>query len=534
MASTDTSDGPRRPNILFIMADQLRADCLGCAGHPHLKTPAIDALAARGVRFTRTFVQAPVCGGSRNSTYTGRYAFSHGGHGNGYPLRPDEMGIGDLLRPQGYRTALTGKTHFVYDKKAFERLGLDPQSGPGALAREIGFEAFERDDGLYPEPLFDPDLAYNRFLWDQGYRARHPWHDVANAAAGPDGEILSGWQMRNAHLPAVVAPEHSETAWMTDRAMDFIREAGDGPWCLHLSYIKPHWPYIAAAPWNDLYREVPVADVNRADTEKEEANPVYAAFMEHWESKTFSKPGVRENVIPTYLGLIAEIDHHIGRLMTFLNEQGLDDNTIVVFTSDHGDYLGDHWLGEKDLYHEEIVRVPLIVMDPRRQADVTRGRDDDRFAECIDLAATFLDWAGGEPMPHRLEGRSLVPLLEGEAPDEWRDAVFSDGCFGMKPARVALGLTGSQARSFMVRTNDWKYIHFQAALPMLFDLRNDPQERRDLGRDPAYASVCAELKDRLFTWMMTRKLRVTLSDDRVEAATARPKPSLSVWPIGVW
>ena len=253
-----------RPNILFIMTDQQRADCLGCAGHPVLETPHIDALAARGARFTRAFVQAPVCGGSRNSIYTGRYAFSHGGYGNGYPLRPDEMGIGDYLRPLGYRVALAGKTHFVPDAEGFVRLGLDPASGPGALAAQIGFEAHERDDGLYPEPLFDPHLAYNRFLWARGYAARHPWHEIANGAEGPDGGTLSGWMMRHAHLPACVQPEHSETAWMTDRAMAFVEDAGADPWCLHLSYIKPHWPYMAPAPWHALYRDMEVAAPNRA------------------------------------------------------------------------------------------------------------------------------------------------------------------------------------------------------------------------------------------------------------------------------
>ena len=237
-------------------------------------------------------------------------------------------------------------------------------------------------------------------------------------------------------------------------------------------------------------------------------------------------------MIPTYMGLIAEIDHHVGRLMAFLDEAGLAGNTVVVFTSDHGDYLGDHWLGEKDLFHEEIVRVPLIVADPRDGADATRGRALDDFAEAIDLAATFLDLAGGEAQPHRLEGRSLAPLLAGERPDDWRDAVFSDGCFAKKPARVALGLGPSQARAFMVRTDRWKLVHFTAAPPMLFDLANDPGELRDLGRDPGHARVRDEMRDRLFRWLTQRRLRITVSDEDVARQTAPAKPGR--WPIGVW
>jgi arylsulfatase A-like enzyme len=521
-----------KPNILFIMADQLRADCLGCAGHPVLKTPAIDALAARGVAFNRAFVQSPVCGGSRMSTYTGRYAFSHGAYGNGYALRVDEPTMGEILQPLGYRTALVGKTHMTYDRAAFARLGLDAESGPGALVAQCGFEPFERDDGLYPATLFDPDLAYNRFFWQQGYEAEHPWSDIANAALGPDGEVLSGWLMRHAHLPARVAPEHSETAYMTDRAMAFIAEAGAEPWCLHLSYIKPHWPYMAPAPWHGLYRDMDVKDANRDEAERRDPNPIYRAFMDHAESIAFSRDATRTNVIPTYLGLIAEIDHHIGRLNAFLEARGQADNTVVVFTSDHGDYLGDHWLGEKDLYHEEIVKVPMIVADPRPVADATRGKRLDALVEAIDLAPTFVAMAGGEPVYHRLEGRSLTQLLAGDEPGDWRDAVFSDGCFAKKPARVALGLDPAQARSFMVRTDRSKMLCFLAGAPMLFDLQNDPQERIDLGRDAAYEAVLAEMKERLFDWMMRRKLRPATSDAAIARETAPAVPKN--WLIGVW
>ena len=121
------------------------------------------------------------------------------------------------------------------------------------LASECGFEPFERDDGLWPDEGKPPDIAYNRYLRAQGYNVDNPWHEFANAGRGDDGEVLSGWLMRNAALPAAVKEEHSETAYMTNRAMDFIAEAGDAPWCLHLSYIKPHWPYIAPAPYHDMY-----------------------------------------------------------------------------------------------------------------------------------------------------------------------------------------------------------------------------------------------------------------------------------------
>ena len=196
------------------------------------------------------------------------------------------------------------------------------------------------------------------YLRDLGYDADNPWHDYANAAAGEDGEILSGWLMRNATKPARVKEEHSETAYMTDRAMQFIDEVGDAPWCLHLSYIKPHWPYIAPAPYHAMYGRQDIIPVNRSERERKNPHPVHRAYMQHEESVNFSRSKVRESVIPAYMGLIKQIDDHLGRLWRFLEERGLMEKTLIVFTSDHGDYLGDHWLGEKDLFHEESVRIP--------------------------------------------------------------------------------------------------------------------------------------------------------------------------------
>ncbi len=212
-----------QPNILFVMADQLRYDYLGHTGHPAIRTPNIDRIAAQGVSFSRAYVQAPVCGGSRMSFYTGRYGFSHGAQYNQYPLRVDERTIGDYLRPLGYRVALVGKTHMRPDLEGMARLHVELGSDLGQLVSECGFEPFERDDGLHPDQSVDPDLAYNRYLREQGYGGDYnPWHTVANSAEGPDGEILSGWEMRHARLPARVREKDSETAYTTNRGIDFI------------------------------------------------------------------------------------------------------------------------------------------------------------------------------------------------------------------------------------------------------------------------------------------------------------------------
>src|SRR5881396_939164 len=174
------------------------------------------------------------------------------------------------------------------------------------------------------------------------------------------------------------------------RAMDFIAEAeADArPWCLHLSYIKPHWPYIAPEPYASMYVASDVQPAIRSEKERQEAHPVFAAYMDMRYSRNMARDEAREKVIPTYMGLIRQIDDQMGVLMRFLAQRNLLDTTMIVFTSDHGDYLGDHWMGEKDLFHEQSARIPLIVIDPSPAADSTRGSVSDALVEAIDLAPT--------------------------------------------------------------------------------------------------------------------------------------------------
>ncbi len=505
-------------NILFVMYDQLRADYLGCYGHPTISTPAMDALAHKGVKFDRAYCQSPVCGPSRMSFYTGRYVTSHGATWNNVPLPLSELTIGDYLTPHGYRVAAVGETHFVPDMEGMRRVGLDADNTRGKSLADGGFEDWDRDDQLHPDQAAELDFKYNEYLRANGYEGENPWHEYANAAEGPNGEILSGWYMRNAHLPARVKEEHSETAYFTNRAMEFISDAGDQPWCLHLSYMKPHWPYMAPTPYHKIYSSKDVIPANRSDVELSDMHPVVKAFLTHDDSISFREEEKRCHVIPTYMGLIKQADDHLARLLKFLEDRGIADETLVVVTSDHGSYLGDHWLGEKELFHEESVRIPLIVYDPRKQADTTRGMTESRFAEAIDLLPTFLDALGLPPVPHRLEGRSLLPLLHGKE-TQWRNAAISEHDYGFMRARRELGLGPSEAKSYMLRTDKWKYIFFEGFRPQLFDLENDPKELNDLGAASQLAEVRAELHEQLFTWFRNRAIRRTMSDEVVDART---------------
>ena len=498
-------------NILFIMCDQLRADYLGCYGHQTIRTPNLDALAARSVRFDRAYVQSPVCGPSRMSFYTGRYVSSHGANWNRTPLRPDERTIADYLEPLGVETAIVGKTHIKPDTESLTAL-LVPEDAIKARAQG-GFVAVERDDGVHRSAQADGDISYNRYLRANGFEGENPWDIWANSAAGPNGEILSAFSMRNAGLPARVPEPFSETAYMTDRAIDYVKAKGEAPWCLHLSFIKPHWPYMAPAPFHEMYGPDDIQPVIRCDAQKNAPHPIAQVMMAEADSIAFQEERTRKTVIPTYMGLISQIDAHIGRIVDTLKEEGRGKDTLIVFTSDHGDFLGDHWLADKAMFYEQGVRIPLIIHDPRHVADATRGRVRGDLVEAIDLAPTFLSALGGAPS-HRLEGQNLMPVVFGTGHVS-RQAVFSELDYGYIATGQKLGLAPTKSVGRMVRTADWKYVHFDTLPCQLFDLKNDPDELHDLGQDPACAHVRSEMKEHLLNWQLGLRSRVTETDEDV-------------------
>lgn len=500
-------------NILYIMCDQLRYDYLGCAGHPTLRTPHIDALAARGVRFDQAYVQSPICGPSRMSSYTGRYVNSHGSTWNNIPLRIGELNIGDHLNPLGMRTVLCGKTHMAADIQGLQRLGIDPQSQIGRNIAQCGFEHFDWLDGLHPPQSSKAPSHYNDYLNAQGYKGSHPWQDWANDVQDQNGQQKSGWLMENADKPARVPAEHSETAYSAKRGKEFIETAGKDPWCLHLSFIKPHWPYVAPAPYHEMYSEQDVIPAVRDTSEKLDPHPILDAYHDHRFSTSFARPGVRERVIPAYMGLISQIDDEIGKLMAWLEQTGRLDSTFIVFTSDHGDYLGDHWLGEKELFHDASARVPLIVVDPSEQADATRGTVSSHLVEAIDLLPTFVEVAGGSVPSHILEGHSLLPLLHTPDAPPLRDYVISEYDYCARKARTMLDVPVSDCRMQMIYDGRWKMIRVQGFRPMLYDLQTDPSEFRDLGADPAHSAQIARLSDHLLTWATRHHGRITRSDE---------------------
>ncbi len=504
------------PNVLWIMADQLRFDYLSCYGHPHLHTPHIDALAQRGVQFTNTYVQSPVCGPSRMSAYTGRYVRSHGSTWNGMPLRVGEPTLGDHLREAGARAVLVGKTHMIADREGMAWLGIDPASEIGVRRSECGFDAFERDDGLHPDSARQNWSAYDDYLVNLGYKSDNPWEDFANSGVDENGDLMSAWLLKNSRMPANVPEEHSETAYMTDRAMAFMDGAmEDGrPWLCHLSYIKPHWPYIVPAPYHDMYGPEHIVDPIRSVAEKTTDHPLLRAYQNARVCRSFSRDQVRTHVIPAYMGLIKQLDDNLGRLFAWMDEKGLSENTIIAFTSDHGDYMGDHWMGDKDFYHEVAVKVPLIISDPRPVADDTRGTTSAELTEMIDLVPTFMAALGCEPKPHIIEGRNLAPLLNGTDGFSRKYAISEHDYSSFEMAK-ALNVPQENARTVMIFDGRWKYIRCEGFAPILFDLQNDPQELCDIGRSQAaeHIDIRTRMEKALLSWSLQHHTRITATAD---------------------
>lgn len=536
------------------MYDQLRWDYLSCTGHPHIETPHFDWVASQGVRFSRCYVQSPICGSSRMSTYTGRYPSSHGSFWNGVPLKIGEQTMGDHMRRIGMDCVLVGKTHMRADLAGMERLGIEPDSIIGARVSECGFDLGVRDDGFSPEGpdgvYAEMDTSYNRYLKSRGYEGDNPWHDYANSGVDSGLNVLSGFEAVNSSLAANVREEDSETPWLTTCMLDWLEQryqavspSGGNPWCVHLSYIKPHWPYIVPEPYHQMYTQEQVLPAVKGDAEFDQAHPVLGAFQRGPVAITATREDSRQRVIPAYMGLIKQCDDQLGRLLDYLRSSGRLEDTMIVLTSDHGDYLGDHHLGEKGLFHDCSVKVPLIIMDPDPAADATRNTVNDELVETIDLLPTFLEVHTQSQatdsakqtasLNHILEGQSLLPLLRTATPDPSvntgtfkREFAISEYDFSMIPVRVQMGLEVDQCRWYVVIDKRWKYIAFTGDFrPMLFDLENDPDELTDLGdsNDAEHQVVVKRLSGYLDDWLQRNTQRATMSDEAIQAATGKSR-----------
>lgn len=496
-------------NLLFITADQWRGECLSALDHPTVKTPHLDSLATEGVVFQNHFAQCTPCGPSRASIYTGMYLQNHRSTQNGVPLDARHTNIALEMRKLGFDPALVGYTDTTQDPRQFSAGDPALKSYEGILP---GFQrVLAMPSTSNPEP-------WANWLEQKGYRLPENLRDLYYKSAKRD---LQTGNRGNMFAPAAYSREESDTAFVTDIASRFIRRPERRPWFLHVSYLRPHPPYIAPQPYHGMYHPDDVPACVRAPTIEEEAgqHPYLALLLENnlkrglYRKATYPRDekSLRQ-LRAIYYGLMTEVDDNIGRLIDVLKTTGQYDDTVIVFSSDHGDLLGDHYLLGKGSYFDKNVHVPLIIRIPDKDMKIAGGKVVDAFTENVDILPTILELYG-LGIPRQCDGRSLLAFLSGESPSDWRaeahwevDFRFIDLFPELCPDRE-LGIAYDECCFNVIRDGRYKYIHFTALPPLFFDLQNDPDELHNLIDDPAYTNLVLTYAQKMLSWRMANDER---------------------------
>ena len=321
--------------------------------------------------------------------------------------------------------------------------------------------------------------------------------------------------------------------------MRYLSVREDTPWFVHLSLHSPHPPFVAPEPYHDLYdpAEVP-APVRAANPAAEGAQHPYLNFyLHHQRDSPYSygrhprdnlsiDDGEIRQIRATYYGMMSKVDAQLGRLLDYLRSRGMYERTLVVFASDHGEQLGDHWQLSKLGYFDATFHVPLVVRDPDSGSDAGRGRIVDAFTENVDVMPTILEWLGVD-IPVACDGESLLPFCRGERAERWRDAAHFELDFRNfvdENGERILGLAPDECAFAAIRGERYKYVHFTALPPLLFDLQRDPGELENRVSDPDYAAVRLEHAQRMLSWRMNHDDRVLANSLLTENGVVQRRP----------
>jgi choline-sulfatase len=446
---------PKRKNILFLLTDQHRWDSLG-ANAGLVRTPNLDAVAADGTRFTEAFTCNPLCSPARASILTGQYPHEHkvivnieDFNGLSPMLNPARPTFISRLKETGYNTAYIGKWH------------LGPADNkPTGLDKWLHL-------GLYYQMLKERGID-----WDM-------WTEDKKTMTGPDATFFG-----KLPIPEELAP----TAWVADRTINALDElaAGKAPFCIYASWYGPHFPTTIPEPFFSMYD--PESIEKPANFNETFLNKPRIQQKERWrwnaEIMNWQK---WQQVIARYYGFCTFIDFHIGRIIQHLRSIGEYDNTLILFTADHGGLLGDHGLFNKGFnFYEETMRIPFVARLPFG----SRGNIDNHFISLVDICPTLLEYAGA-PGIQPSHGRSLLPLLQGAIPKEWRDAAFAQ--FN--------GYETTLYSQRMLRTRKYKYCYNPADIDELYNLEKDPAELNNLVTEPKMNPMLNDLREKLYREM---------------------------------
>ncbi len=456
-----------RPSILWICTDQQRHDTLHCLGNAQIRTPNLDRLAAEGVAFTRAYCQAPICTPSRASFLTGRYPSTIHVNRNGNAYFPDGVElITRRLADEGYDCGLAGKLH------------LSAAHGRVEVRPDDGYRIFKWSHHPHPEGFWPTEQhAYQHWLRERGI----DWEQAYNADQVP------GWTER-ANSRAGIAAAYHQTTWCADEAIAFMRKQRDGPWLMSVNPFDPHPPFDPPAEY--LRR----MDVERMplplfQPEERESQLDFGEIDFQTEEPVDPQTYDARRMVAAYYAQIELIDDQVGRMLDALEASGQRENTIVVFTSDHGEMLGDHgllWKGCR--FYEALVHVPLIVSWP---GQVRTGLRSEALVELTDIVPTLLD-ALSLPVPGNVQGMSLWPILTGQAPpDTHRAYVRSE-------YHDALDRPHASHANMLYDGQHKLIVYHGHSVGELYDLQEDPHEFVNRWDDPGVQGLKSELMKRLF------------------------------------
>lgn len=436
----------RPPNILFMYTDDQAQNCMGCSGNSHIQTPNMDRLARGGRLFENAFVTTAICCTSRASILTGQHMRRHGITDFNKPLSAEafDLTYPRLLQNAGYRTGYLGKF---------------------AIGNPDQF----------------PDLSLPKEKFDFWY----------------------GFPQQHLFLQKVDGKDVHLTAEITRRAIDFLQtNPKDQPFCLTIAFKEPHgpWDYFDPAV-SDPYADAEIPFPATFTREAFEAEPEFIRHSLNADAseESLSDPEQLEKYLRTVYRLISRVDIAVGDILAELERSGLDENTVVIYSSDHGSMLGARGLKGKWLMYEESIRVPFIIYDPRLSKELC-GQPTEAMALNIDIAPTILDLAG-VGIPSTMQGQSLLPIVRGDE-SHCRQDWYYEHTYNTSPPRSPIAETEG------VRTTRWKYIRYPGANPpteQLFDLENDPFEQINLAADGQHAATLAELRARCDSYRQSLK-----------------------------
>jgi arylsulfatase A-like enzyme len=443
-----------RPNILWYCTDQQRFDTIAALGNEHVHTDTVDGLVERGVSFTRTYCQSPICTPSRASFLTGQLPSTVRANGNGIEFMPQDYPlVTQLLADAGYDCGLVGKLHI-----ATAEAGVEPRGRDGY--RFFAYSHAPRDD--WPE-----GHAYVEWLEERG-------QDLKSLLASPD------------NVPA----EYQQTTWATDACIEFIDQPRNGPWLLSVNPYYPHPPFNPPREYFERFdpESLPGPIFEDGDLAIQRRISDAGIDFQNYPEHPDSFDGRR--IQAQYYAMIELIDDQLARLLKHIEAAGQLDDTLIIFTSDHGESLGDHGLVEKGCrFMEGMARVPLVMSWP---GHFSQGLRSDALVQLTDIAPTLLEVAGLD-IPERMNGRSLLPILTGDAdPDNFRDYVRCE-------FRNAIRL-GDGTHASMIADKRWKLVlyHGKDGLGELYDLVADPNEHRNLYYEPESAEVINRYMIKMF------------------------------------